>query len=63
MLGFLTAYLGWLWLKNIFLSQYLFIAILCVKMSRVNWALERENESENGREIKERVRREKKKEW
>jgi len=30
----------WLWLKNIFLSQYLFIAILCVKMSRVNWALQ-----------------------
>jgi len=27
------------WLKNIFLSQYLFIAILCVKMSRVNKAL------------------------
>jgi len=26
------------WLKNIFLSQYLFIAILCVKMSRVNKA-------------------------
>jgi len=24
------------WLKNIFLSQYLFIAILCVKMSHVN---------------------------
>ncbi len=27
------------WLKNIFLSQYLFIAILRVKMSRVNKAL------------------------
>jgi hypothetical protein len=27
------------WLKNIFLSQYLFIAILCVKMSRVTKAL------------------------
>ncbi len=27
------------WLKNIFLSQYLFIAILCAKMSRVNKAL------------------------
>jgi len=26
------------WLKIIFLSQYLFIAILCVKMSRVNKA-------------------------
>ncbi len=26
------------WRKNIFLSQYLFIAILCVKMSRVNKA-------------------------
>ncbi len=26
-------------LKNFFLSQYLFIAILCVKMSRVNKAL------------------------
>ncbi len=28
-------------LKNIFLSQYLFIVILCVKMYRVNKALER----------------------
>jgi hypothetical protein len=31
----------WLWLKNIFLSQYLFIAILCAEMSRVNWAYTR----------------------
>jgi len=31
------------WLKNIFLSQYhLFIAILCVKMTRVNKALQGE---------------------
>ncbi len=29
----------YLWLKNIFLSQYLYIVILCVKKSRVNWAL------------------------
>jgi len=27
------------WLKNIFLSQYLSFAILCVEMSRVNKAL------------------------
>ncbi len=27
------------WPKNVFLSQYLFIAILCAKMSRVNKAL------------------------
>jgi len=29
------------WPKNVFLSQYLFIAILCAKMSRVNKALEK----------------------
>jgi len=32
------------WLRNIILLQYLFIAILCVKMSRVNKVLGRENE-------------------
>ncbi len=37
--GSLRAHIGQC-LENIFLSQYLFIAILCVKMSRVNKALQ-----------------------
>jgi len=34
------------WPKNVFLSQYLFIAILCAKMSRVNKALTKRNVKE-----------------
>jgi len=35
------------WMKIVFLSQYLFIAILCVKISRVNKALEEQTFTKN----------------